>query len=79
MRHRYKIRLPAQAVPVPSAFCFPIVYTNVLGGLDAVSGEYLEVAAVYGLTEAQKLRLIYIPSIRPNLNAALRIFPLATK
>lgn len=61
------------AVIVCFIMCFPIVYTNVLGGLDAVSGEYLEVAAVYGLTEAQKLRLIYIPSIRPNLNAALRL------
>lgn len=61
------------AVIVCFIMCFPIVYTNVLGGLDAVSGEYLEVAAVYGLTEAQKIRLIYIPSIRPNLNAALRL------
>lgn len=61
------------AVIVCFIMCFPIVYTNVLGGLDAVSGELLDVAAVYGLTEAQKRRLIYIPSIRPNLNAALRL------
>ncbi|MCI5534868.1 MAG: ATP-binding cassette domain-containing protein [Firmicutes bacterium] len=61
------------AVIVCFIMCFPIVYTNVLGGLDAVSGEFLDVAAVYGLTEAQKRRLIYIPSIRPNLNAALRL------
>lgn len=61
------------AVIVCFIMCFPIVYTNVLGGLDAVSREFLDVAAVYGLTEAQKRRLVYIPSIRPNLNAALRL------
>ena len=32
------------AVIVCFFMCFPIVYTNILAGLDALSGEYLEVA-----------------------------------
>mgnify|MGYP002519629352 CR=1 FL=1 len=61
------------AVIVCFIMCFPIVYTNLLSGLDAVSAEYLELADVYELTKAQSLRLIYIPSLRPNFNAALRL------
>lgn len=61
------------AVIVCFIMCFPIVYTNLLSGLDAVSAEYLELAAVYELTKAQSLRLIYIPSVRANFNAALRL------
>lgn len=61
------------AVIVCFVMCFPIVYTNVLDGLDAIPGDYPEMAQVYGLTEAEKIRLIYLPSIRSNMNAALRL------
>lgn len=53
--------------------CFPIVYTNVLDGLDGVPAEYPEMARLYGLTELEKIKLIYLPAIRPNRNAALRL------
>lgn len=47
------------AVPVCFLMCFPVVYTNLLGGLEAVSDELLEVAAVYELDGGQRLRLLY--------------------
>lgn len=53
--------------------CFPVVYTNVLAGLDAVSKELLEVATVYRFSEAHKRKYIYLPSILPNINAAMKI------
>lgn len=53
--------------------CFPIVYTNVLAGLDSVSKELLEVAAIYKFSEAHKRKYIYLPSILPNINAAMKI------
>ena len=51
------------AVPVCFLMCFPVVYTNLLGGLEAVSDELLEVAAVYELDGGQRLRLLYIPAL----------------
>ena len=59
------------AIIVCFMMCFPIVYTNVLCGLDSVAAEYLELAKIYGLTERQKRQLIYLPAIRPDRNAAL--------
>ncbi len=61
------------AVIVCFMMCFPIVYTNVLCGLDSVSPAYLELAEIYRLTERQKRQLIYLPAIRPDRNAALRL------
>lgn len=61
------------AVIVCFIMCFPIVYTNMLSGLDSVSREFLELGKLYGLTKRQLRRLIYFPSVRPNFNAAVRL------
>lgn len=61
------------AIIVCFIMCFPIVYTSALCGLDSVSAEYVELAEVYGLTERQKRQLIYLPAIRSDINAALRL------
>lgn len=61
------------AIIVCFIMCFPIVYTNLLSGLDSVSREYLELAKICRLTRRQTLRLIYFPSLRPSFNAALRL------
>lgn len=53
--------------------CFPIVYTNILGGLESVSVELLEVAKVYRLGNADVVKLIYMPSVVPHFNAAMKI------
>lgn len=53
--------------------CFPIVYTNILEGLDSVSKGLLEVAKVYELGKADAVRLVYIPSIMPYFNAAMKV------
>lgn len=61
------------AIIVCFIMCFPIVYTNILSGLDSVNGEYLELAKLCRLSKGQTMRLVYFPSIRPNFNAALRL------
>ncbi len=61
------------AIIVCVFMCLPIVYTNVLGGLDTVSREHLELADVYGLSSKQMIRLVYIPEIRPSINSALSL------
>lgn len=53
--------------------CFPIVYTNILAGLDSVSGELLEVAHIYELKNKDIVKLIYIPSVMPQFNSAMKI------
>ena len=61
------------AVIVCFFMCFPIVYTNILAGLDALSGEYLEVADIYGLKTGQTIRLIYWPGILPQIKASISL------
>ena len=61
------------AIIVCVCMCLPIVYTNVLGGLDAVSREHPELAEVYGLSSRQTRRLVYMPEIRPSINSALSL------
>ena len=61
------------AIIVCFFMCLPIVYTNVLAGLNSVSKEHLELAEVYGLDSKQTLRLVYIPEIRPSMNSALSL------
>ncbi len=61
------------AVAACFLMCFPIVYTNVLTGLDAVSDEFLELAKVYRLTATQTVKLVYAPSIMPQVKAAVKL------
>ena len=53
--------------------CFPIAYTNILSGLAETSKELLEVAHVYKFSKVDTVKLIYIPSVMPHFNAAMRI------
>lgn len=53
--------------------CFPIAYTNILSGLTEVSKELLEVASIYRFTKAETIKLIHIPSVMPQFNAAMKI------
>ena len=53
--------------------CFPIAYTNILSGLAETSKELLEVASVYKFSKVDIVKLIYIPSVMPHFNAAMKI------
>ncbi len=51
----------------------PILYTNVLRGIRAVPRESAEVAQVYGLTRAQKMKYCTIPSVMPFFSAGIKM------
>lgn len=53
--------------------CFPIVYTNILEGLDEVSKELLEVTKVYEFGKLDTVKLVHVPSVIPHFNAAMKI------
>ena len=61
------------AVIVCFFMCFPIVYTNILGGIDSMPGEYLEVAKVYRMSRWQIVKLIYGPGILPQIKSAVSL------
>lgn len=61
------------AVIVCFFMCFPIVYTNILAGLESMPGEYLELAKVFGLNGGQVIRLIYIPGLLPHIKSAVSL------
>ena len=48
----------------------PIVWANVLAGLNAVDSKLLEMSDVFGFGFVKKLRYIYIPSILPYFTSA---------
>lgn len=61
------------AVIVCFFMCFPIVYTNILEGLDAMPLEYLEVASVYRLSGLERAKYIYAPGLLPQMKAAISL------
>ena len=61
------------AVIVCFLMCFPIVYTNVLSGLDAMDSKLLEVAYIYRLSVTQKIKYFYLPCIMPQIKAAVSL------
>lgn len=61
------------AVIVCFFMCFPIVYTNILEGLDAIPSEYLEVGNVYGLSRLERAKYIYAPGILPQMKTAISL------
>ena len=67
------MRADGVAVLVCFLMCFPVVYTNLLGGLDAVSDELLEVAEIYELDSSQRLRLLYLPALLTPIRASLQL------
>ena len=61
------------AVIVCFFMCFPIVYTNILEGLDAMPLEYLEVGRVYGLSGLETAKYIYGSGLLPQIKAAISL------
>ena len=67
--------LESNWVAVAACFlmCFPIVYTNLLAGLDSCDRELLEVARIYGLSAFRTASLIFFPWIQPQMKAAVKL------
>lgn len=59
-------------VPVFSGFLmvFPIVWSNIFHGISSAQKNLLEMAYVYKFSFLKKIKLIYIPAVRPYFLAA---------
>lgn len=74
--------IPSGSVPVFIAFLmvFPIVYSNVLTGLENVDVKLLEAADMYRFSLRKKITLLYLPSALPYFaSAAITSLGLAWK
>ncbi len=49
---------------------FPVIYTNILQGLNAMDKKILEMAKVFNIPFKNRLRYIYIPQVIPYYRAA---------
>lgn len=49
---------------------FPIIYTNIVAGVDNVDAKLIEMAAMYRIRRLRRLSEIYLPSIMPYVLAA---------
>ena len=67
------LALPTNGVPVFVCFlmCYPVVYTNLLTGLDSVDVTLIEMCQVYGVQGKRRFWALYWPSIRPYTKAAM--------
>lgn len=67
--------LTSNNVPVFVCFlmCYPVVFINVLSGLDNMEVEHLEMARVFAVKGWDKFRWLYLPSITPEIKASLNL------
>jgi len=67
------LALPTDGVPVFVCFlmCYPVVYTNLLTGLDSVDVQLIEMCQVYKIEGKRRFQVLFWPSIRPYVKAAL--------
>lgn len=67
--------LTAGNVPILVCFvmCFPIVYTNLLTGLDSMDKNLLEMAQIYNIRGRQLIKHVYMPMLYPHFKSAMSL------
>ena len=67
--------MSAGSVPVLVCWimCFPIVYTNLLAGLDSMDVKLLEMAKIYKIEGSKLVRWVYMPSLYPHFRSAMSL------
>lgn len=51
----------------------PVIYINVLAGINSVDAQLLEMADVYEVARSKKIKYIYIPAITPHFVSAMSV------
>ncbi len=69
------IWIPSKNLSVFISFLMvlPVVYTNVLSGIRSTDRQLLEMAQVFALPVARRVRYIYIPQVLPYFRAACSV------
>lgn len=67
--------LNSDQVPVFVCFlmCYPVVYTNILSGLDSLHPEYIEMCRIFRIRRRDMVRFVYIPFVSPHIKSALSL------
>lgn len=61
------------SVVISFLIVLPIIYTNVLEGILRTDGKLLEMADVFNVSVARKIKAIYIPAILPYFTSACKV------
>ena len=59
-------------VIISALMVLPVVWGNVVQGVDSADAGLLELSRAYGLSSWRRLRLVYVPSVLPYFAAACR-------
>lgn len=61
------------AVFISFLMVLPVVYENVLAGIRAADGALLEMAAVFRVPAARRVRFLYVPAVLPYFRSACAV------
>jgi NitT/TauT family transport system permease protein len=53
--------------------CYPVVYTNILSGLDSMDIQYIEMSKIYKIRKMDVIKDIYLPFVKPHIKSALSL------
>ena len=67
------IRSRNLSVVISFLMVFPVVYTNMLEGLDSLDRSLVEMADVYSIRGIRRFRYILLPSLTPYYESALKL------
>lgn len=69
------IWVPSENLSVIISFLmvFPVIYTNVLNGIQNTDKELLEMTQIFGVSEKNKIRYIYISEVLPFFKAGCSV------
>jgi NitT/TauT family transport system permease protein len=67
--------LKSDQVPILVCFllCFPIIYTNVITGIENIDQSILEMAQIYQINRKKRFMKIIIPSVKPYLISGMLV------
>lgn len=61
------------SVVIAFLMALPVVYTNVLEGIEQTDHDLLEMAEVFGIRGWERVRLVYAPQVLPYVRAAVSL------
>ncbi len=61
------------SVLISFVMVLPVIYTNVLQGIESADKKLLEMAKVYRMKPSKQFRYIYLPSVMPALTAGCSV------
>ena len=64
---------PSLSVVISALVVFPMIYLNVLSGLDSSDRKLIEMGSLFRMRFMDKARHIYLPSVAPHLMSAVSI------